>query len=148
MPMTSRENALEALATLLASSYDWRMGPSRRLKLWTDVSMANRPACFIFEGGFETYSWSEGAIAKRVLEPKIFIYLNAKDPNVNGASLLNKVMDALDAAFALSGDDLLTGRKTLGGLVSHCRIDGKLMKDPGDLDGDAVLIIPVKMILP
>jgi hypothetical protein len=148
MSMTTREDALEALATLLASAFDWTTGPSRRLKLWTDVSMANRPACFIFEGGFESYSWSEGAVAKRVIEPKVFVYLNAKDPNVIGASLLNDVMDALDDAFALSGDDLLIGRKTLGGLVYHCRIDGKLMKDPGDLDGDALLIVPVKMILP
>lgn len=65
MSMSSREDALEALASLLASAYDWTTGPSRRLKLWTDVSVANRPACFIFEGGFETYSWTEGAISMR-----------------------------------------------------------------------------------
>jgi hypothetical protein len=110
--------------------------------------MANRPACFVFEGGFESYSWSEGAVAKRVIEAKIFVYLNAKDPGISGASLLNDVMDALDAAFAISGADSLAGRNTLGGLVYHCRIDGKLMKDPGDLDGDALLIVPVKLIMP
>jgi hypothetical protein len=148
MSMTSREAALGALADLLASAYDWATGPSRRLKLWSDVPMANRPACFIFEGGFETYSWSEGAIAKRVLEARVFIYLNAKDPTVIGASLLNDVMDALDSAFEISGQDMLIGRKTLGGLVYHCRIDGRPMKDPGDLDGDALLIVPVKLILP
>lgn len=144
----TREAALEALAALLSSAYDWATGPTRRLKLWTDVSMAYRPACFIFEGGFETYSWSESAIAKRVIEVKLFIYLNAKDLKAIGASLLNEVIDALDAAFALSGEDLAIGRNTLGGLVYHCRIDGRIMKDPGDLDGDAVLIVPVKIILP
>lgn len=148
MSMTTRESALEGLSTLLASAFDWTTGPSRRLKLWTDVSMANRPACFIFEGGFESYYWSESAVAKRIIEPKIFVYLNAKDPNAIGASLINDVMDALDAAFALSGEDLLVGRKTLGGLVHHCRIDGRPMKDPGDLDGDALLIVPVKLVLP
>ncbi len=148
MSITSREDALEALVALLASAYDWNLGPLRRLKLWTDVAMAKRPACFLFEGGFESYSWSESAMAKRVLEVKVFVYLNAKDPNVVGASALNDVMDAFDAAFALSGNDLISGRKTLGGLVYHCRIDGKLMKDPGDLDGDALLIVPVKLILP
>ncbi len=148
MPTTSREDALQALAALLASAYDWKLGPSRRLKLWSDVAMANRPACFLFEGGFESYSWSESALAKRVLEVKVFVYLNAKDPNVIGASALNDVMDAFDVAFALTGNDLALGRKTLGGLVHQCRIDGKLMKDPGDLDGDALLIVPVKLILP
>lgn len=148
MSISSRESALQALVTLIDSAYDWTAGPLRRLKLWTDVSMANRPACFIFEGGFESYSWSEAAISKRVIEVKVFSYFNAKDQNVIGAALLNEVMDAFDAAFALSGEDLAIGRKTLGGLVYHCRIDGKIMKDPGDLDGDAMLIVPVKLILP
>ena len=40
---------------------------------------------------------------------------------------------AIDAALAPSA---LTGLQTLGGLVSHCWIEGKLMKDAGDLDGD------------
>ena len=57
-------------------------------------------------------------------------------------------MDALDGAFALSGGDLLTGRNTLGGAAYHCRIDGKALKDPGDLDGDALLIVPVRVVLP
>jgi hypothetical protein len=38
------------------------------------------------------------------------------------------------------------GRQTLGGLVSHCYIDGKIMKDPGDIDGDGVAVIPVKIL--
>jgi hypothetical protein len=145
---SSREGALTALVTLLASAYSWTTGPQRRLKLWTDVSMASRPACFVFEGGYETYSWDVGAIAKRVIELKLFIYLNAKDPNVIGASLLNDVTDALDEIFTLQGSDQLLGRNTLGGLVYSCRIDGRIMKDPGDLDGDALLIVPIKLILP
>ena len=64
---------------LIASAYAWKLGPSRRLKLWTDVPAMSRPACFLFEGGQETYSWSEGAAPKRAHEVKLFIYLNAKD---------------------------------------------------------------------
>jgi hypothetical protein len=85
---------------------------------------------------------------KRILEPKIFIYLNAKDFSINGASLLNIVMDALDTALTPTGSDLAIGRNTLGGSAFDCRIDGRPMKDPGDLDGDALLIVPVKIILP
>jgi len=40
------------------------------------------------------------------------------------------------------------GRQTLGGLVSNCYIDGKIMKDPGDLDGDGIAVIPVKILAP
>jgi hypothetical protein len=40
----------------------------------------------------------------------------------------------------------VTGRQTLGGLVSHCWIDGKIMKDSGDIDGDGIAVIPVKIL--
>jgi hypothetical protein len=146
MGATQRETAVQALQNLLAGAYAWKSGP--RLKLWSDVPAMSRPACFIFEGGQETYSWSESALPKRAIEVKLFIYLSAKDPTIVGAALLNTVMDALDEAFALSGADLSTGRNTLGGAVYHCRVDGKTLKDPGDLDGDALLIVPVKLILP
>lgn len=148
MAGASRETAVTALQSLVAGAYAWKLGPARRLKLWSDVPTMSRPACFLFEGGQETYSWTEGAAPKRILEVKLFIYLNAKDASVAGAALLNDVMDALDRAFALSGADRAIGRNTLGGAAYHCRIDGKALKDPGDLDGDALLIVPVKLILP
>lgn len=148
MAGASRETAIAALQNLVAGAYAWKLGPARRLKLWSDVPAMSRPACFLFEGGQETYSWSESAAPKRAIEVRLFIYLNAKDPAVAGAALLNDVLDKLDGAFALSGADLATGRNTLGGAVHHCRIDGKALKDPGDLDGDALLIVPVKLILP
>jgi hypothetical protein len=148
MAVTPRESAIGALMNIVANAYPWKLGPARRLKLWSDVPAANRPACFLFEGGQETYSWSESAIPKRVIEVRVFVYLSVKDPSIVGAALLNNVMDAFDAAFALSGSDLLVGRNTLGGMVYNCRIDGKALKDPGDIDGDALLIVPIKLILP
>lgn len=148
MAGTQRENAIAALMNIVANAYPWKLGPLRRLKLWNDVPAASRPACFLFEGGQETYSWSENALPKRIFEVRLFVYLNAKDPNISGSALLNNVMDALDASFALSGSDLLSGRNTLNGSVYYCRIDGKTLKDPGDLDGDALLIVPIKLALP
>src|SRR5271165_4156224 len=115
MGAPQRETAVQALQNLLAGAYAWKSGPARRLKLWSDVPAMSRPACFIFEGGQESYSWSESALPKRTIEVKVFIYLSAKDPTIVGAALLNNVMDALDEAFALSGVDLSTGRNTLGG---------------------------------
>ena len=144
--ITSRDAAIGALVSLVASAYPWKSGPSRKLKLWSDVPPAARPACFVFEGGLESYTWSEGAVAKRVIEPKLFIYLSAMGDSV-GASLLDGVMDALDQAFALKGADLGLGRNTLAGTVYSGRIDGKVLKDPGDLDGDALLVVPVRLVL-
>jgi hypothetical protein len=148
MPASSRENAIGALKSLVAAAYVWKSGPARRLKLWNDVSLSARPACYLFEGGEDVYSWTETARPKRIIEVRLFIYLSAKDGNVVGAALLNEVMDALDAAFVPKGADELAGRNTLGGAAYHCLIEGKVLKDPGDLDGDALLVVPVKIVLP
>ena len=99
MAGASRETAITALQSLVASAYAWKLGPARRLKLWSDVPAMSRPACFLFEGGQETYSWSEGAAPKRVIEVRLFIYLNAKDPAIAGAALLNDVLDATGWRF-------------------------------------------------
>ncbi len=143
---TSRDAAIEALVSLVASAYPWKSAPSRKLKLWSDVPPAARPACFVFEGGLESYAWSQGAVPKRIIEPKLFIYFSAKGDTA-GAILLNGVMDALDQAFALADGDLGAGRNTLSGAAYSCRIDGKVLKDPGDLDGDALLVVPVRIVL-
>jgi hypothetical protein len=144
----SREAAVTALATSVAAAYPWATGPVRRLKLWSDVPSVNRPAAFLFEGGAETYEWSQGAAPKRAIEVKLFAYLDAKDPGAVGSALLNGVMDALDAALAPQGADVPRGRNTLGGTAYLCRIDVKPLKDPGDLDGDALLIVPIRIVLP
>jgi hypothetical protein len=148
MAGTPRESAIGALMTIVADAYPWKLGPARRLKLWSDVPAASRPACFLFEVGQETYSWSETAVPKRIIEVRLFVYLNAKDPSIAGAALLNGVMEAFDTAFSLRGGDVVLGRNTLAGTVYNCRVEGKVLKDPGDFDGDALLIVPVKLVLP
>jgi len=148
MPPSARETAIAALQSLVAGAYAWKSGPLRRLKLWNDVPPSARPACYVFEGGEDSYAWSENARPKRIVEVRLFVYLNAKDASVVGAALLNDVVDALDAAFVPNGSDELLGRNTLGGSAYQCRIEGKVLKDPGDLDGDALLVVPVKIVLP
>lgn len=146
--MGSREQAVEALLALLAAAYSWASPPSRRLKLWSDVASVDRPACFLFEGGFETYAAGAGPDPKRSLDVKLFVYVDAHDPQCVGATQLNTIMDALDAAFEPAGPDIALGRVTLGGAAYRCAIDGKPLKDPGDLDGDGLLVVPITIILP
>jgi hypothetical protein len=146
--MTSRDAAVTALLARIAGAYPWAAPPSRRLKLWNDVPPAMRPACFLFEGGAETYADAAGPVPKRSLAVRLFIYVDAHDPDTLGASALNAIMDALDAALAPAGADGALGRTTLGGTAYRCSIDGKPLKDPGDLDGDAILLVPLTLVLP
>jgi len=146
--MSLREQAIAALLAQVASAYGWATPPSRRLKLWSDVPAAMRPTCFLFEGGAETYEHAAEAPPKRTLSVRLFIYVDAHDPNAIGAALLNTIMDALDGAFTPAGADLPLGRVTLGGAAYRASIDGRPLKDPGDLDGDGLLVVPITIVLP
>ena len=77
---------------------------------------------------------------------KIVIYHNVGvDPNAIPATESNLILDAIQAVFPSNDPDL---RQTLGGLVHHCFISGKVFKDPGDLDNQALIIVPIKILVP
>ena len=145
--MSTREPAVAALLARLAAAHPWAAAPSRRLKLWSDVPAAMRPACFLHEGGAETYADAAGT-PKRTLAVRLFVYADAHDPGLPGAAVLNAIMDALDGALTPNGADAALGRCTLGGTAWRCGIEGSVLKDPGDLDGDALLVVPISIMLP
>ncbi len=140
-----REPALAALFALVQGAYDWKSS-SRRLKLWNAVPLESRPAFFQFEGGRGNYTWSNDINPKRILRPQLFIYTAAKDETVIGATEINNILDALDEALAPTPSQF--GRQTLGGIVHNCRIEGDPFQDPGDLDGDGLIVVPIAIVLP
>ena len=148
----SREQVATAIFKSLTTiaSVQW-VTKSRILKMWTDVQPDQRPALFLVEH-HESYARQNEKLRKRTLEFNIFIYLNTKptDQYVSGGAQLNFILDQIDAALAPSGIDVLNSRdtNTLGGLVQHCYIDGQIIKVPGDLEGDGLLVIPVKVLMP
>jgi hypothetical protein len=142
----SREVAFSALFATVSAAYPWGVA-SRRLKLWSEVPAALRPALFQLESGAEAYQWPTPAAPKRTLEAKLFLYFDARDPAALGASAINAALDALDAALAPAGADLALGRQTLGGTAHDCKISGVPVRDPGDLDGDAIAVVAVRIVL-
>jgi len=143
----SREAAFSALFAVASAAFPWRVA-ARRLKLWSEVPAALRPALFQLEAGPETYQWPTPAAPKRTLEAKLLLYFDARDPATPGASAINAALDALDSALAPTGGDLALGRQTLGGAVHDCKISGVPVRDSGDLDGDAIAVVAVRIVLP
>ena len=143
----SREAAYSALFVQVAAAYPWGSA-SRRMRLWSDVPPSARPALFQLESGPETYVWTTPATPRRTFEAKLFLYFDARNPAVPGASALNAALDAVDAALAPAGLDLASGRQTLGGLVHDCKISGVPVRDTGDLDGDGLAVVSVRLIAP
>ena len=111
------------------------------------LSPAQKPAMFLVQEGSEYTFQSETTPAKVALHCKVFIYTAAgKDPNSIPATQMNNILDAIDSVLAPS--DLVVGRQTLGGLVSHCRIEGMNLEEDGSLDGDGLAVLNIKLFLP
>jgi hypothetical protein len=145
-----REDIAVKLLAVIAGAYQWGSPPSRRLKLWSDVPAAQRPAAFLQEPG-ETRIAQSLTLTKRAFKFRLFVYTNAKPVNAEtpGASEINAILDAIDKAFEPSGADKLTGRMTLGGIaVQHCQINGEILIDAGDLDGDGLAVVPIQVLMP
>ena len=141
----SREAIYAALFALVAGSAGFKT-TGRRLKLWSDVNASDKPALFLAQRGQTYVQGSEATPQKVTLKADLFVYTNVgKDPKAVPARQLNDLVDAVDAALA---GDVVTGRQTLGGLVAHCWIEGEVMIDPGDLDGDGLAVIPVRILIP
>ncbi len=143
----SREAAFTALFAAVSAAYPWGLA-SRRLKLWSEVPPSSRPALFQLESGPETYQWTSPATPRRTYEAKLFLYFDARDPSTPGSTAINQALDAIDAALQPQGLDLATGRQTLGGVVHDCKITGVPVRDVGDLDGDGLADVSVRLIAP
>lgn len=122
----------------------------RRLLHWGDV--AAQPALFVDDGDERWPPRPGGIPGKPVLEAEIWVYSDAGDnPNAAPATQLNALLGAIDAALApvpvFNGVDR-QNVQTLGGLVEHCWIEGRMIKSSGHLDGQSIAIIPVHMLVP
>ena len=143
----SRESAFSALFAAVSAAYPWGLA-SRRMKLWGEVPSSMRPAFFQLESGPESYQWASPAVPRRTFEAKLFLYFASQDPATPGSIAINAALDAIDAALAPAGADAALGRQSLGGAVYDCKIMGVPVRDPGDLDGDGLAVVSVRLVAP
>lgn len=121
---------------------------SRRVVLFNDCPV--QPACYQAEHG-DTVAQTTGLPYKTILQAKWIIYQNvANDPKALGVVENNLIIQGCYAALAPRPGDpgYHEKRNTLDGLVYHCFIQGELFKDPGDLDGQGMIVIPIKVLVP
>ena len=139
----SREAIYSALFAAVSGAAGF-VTRSRRLRHWSDVAAAEQPALFQIQKS-ETAKQRRGLPAQWTLAVDLFLYAHAPDELAPPASTLNPLLDAVEAALA---PDPVSGIQTLGGLVSHCWIEGKIETDEGVLGGQAVAVIPVLLLAP
>jgi hypothetical protein len=146
--MTSREAIFQALFDLTAS-VTWGSPPTgfayagRRVKHWDDLPV--QPALCQAEQGEDVVEVTGRPSITNLAANWLIYHDVGKDPAATPANESNLILDAVQALFPTGDPDQV---QTLGGLVHHCFISGHVFKDPGDLDGQALIIVPIKILIP
>lgn len=130
-------------ATAINGATTWRT-VSNRLRLWADVPPDQQPyAALVTHREIDEYRGL--GLLRRRLELNFWCY--TRSDNDPGGPQLDTIMEAFEAAFNTI-DDFSTGCNTLNGLVYWCRIEGRVFKDPGDIDNQTLLMVPIVVEMP
>ena len=142
--MINREPIYAALFALLQDAAEFAV-VDRRLRHWSDVSPAAQPALFMTQKTELASIKTLGASTVWTLAVDLFVYAHSSDPYLAPATVLNPLLDAVEAALAPSA---VTGLQDLGlpAMVQHAYISGKIETDEGVLGDQAVAIVPVEIL--
>jgi hypothetical protein len=166
----TREQVMDALlAFLRADAGVAEAFPtiSRRFLMWQQVNEwqqngqpLRQPALFLYDGvglggGTDHYDPRSRGTPKAVtLRRTIVIYAKlpeggtpvGPDSITPGGTLFHPLIEAVE--FALNNSDS-EGALTLGGLVSHCWLDGDGVLIPGELDpnGQGMATLPIRILM-
>jgi hypothetical protein len=142
------ETIYQALFDLTAS-LAWSPGgalafSSRRVKTFEDLPA--QPALCQAETD-ETMTQVTSQVAVTTLGASWLIYHQAgKDDDAVPAQTTNAILTAVRGLFVDPTDPDFA--QTLGGLVHKCWIEGRIQKFQGDLDGQTLLVVPIKILVP
>lgn len=145
--MSSILNIIQGMtfATPINGSTTWKT-VSNRLRLWGDVNSDQQPAAFLVTHQ-EMDEYRGLGLLRRRLNLGVWCYCRANGGQ--GAPLLDTMMESFEQSFITNGiDNPGENLNTLGGLVYWCRIEGRVFKDPGDIDNQTMLIVPLIVEMP
>lgn len=127
----------------------------RTVRLFSDVGTPSQPYLAQAEHSEDSQQVSNMPY-KRVWDAQWIMYHRAADNQSldnktrTPSMFTNQMIDAFEAALAPKPRDpgFLDKRNTLSGLVYHCFIQGRIFKDPGDIDKQGMIVIPIKLLVP
>ncbi len=142
--MIIRETIYAALWELGAGAGNFASA-NRRLRHWSDVAPVEQPALFMSEKGGHAAVKALGAPIVWTLFAEFYVYVHSSDPYLAPATILNPLLDALEAVLAPAPS---TGIQNLGlhEMVQHAYIAGKIETDEGVLGDQAIAIVPVEIL--
>jgi hypothetical protein len=142
--MIAREPIYAALFALIAEAAPF-VTCERRLRHWSDVAPPEQPALFVAQKSETAATRALGAPTVWTLAVDLYLYVHSSDPYRPPATLLNPLIDAVEAALAPAA---ATGIQHLGlpDMVQHAYLAGRIETDEGVLGDQAVAILPVEIL--
>ena len=142
--MIAREPIYAALFELVAGAAGF-VTAERRLRHWSDVAPAEQPALFMTQKSEAAAVKALGAPLVWTLNVELYLYAHSSDPQLSPATVLNPLIDAVEAALAPAPT---TGLQNLGlaAMVQHAMIAGKIETEEGVLGDQAIAIIPIEIL--
>jgi hypothetical protein len=144
--MATREEVMQALFARL-QSIPGVLTTSRRVTLPGAISPGDMPRLMLWEQP-EIATSGTSLPDLRIWEAWVVIAFTNEDQDVAGATIVNPMIEAVEAALAI--DDFARNNCTLGGLVHYARIEGVVVKETGDTDSNGLggAVIPIKIMPP
>lgn len=144
----SREQIYSALFNLLKSAASFNTVG----RIWVPsakLGPPQLPALFMVENRETAVQNIPGNPAKWMLEVDAIVYArNEGEDQAPGnetyypVTTLNNLLDAIEAALKPSAANV----QSLGGLVQHCWIEGKIEKDAALQGANSMAVVPVKVL--
>jgi hypothetical protein len=117
---------------------------NRRIQTSDQIPAELTPA--LLQGvGPEEFRVSPGLPPKRTLSANWLIYYKPNPTPLSTDPLTNAILDGVEAVFT---PDSVNGAVTLGGLVAQAWIEGEVFKAAGDLNDQAMIVVPIKLLIP
>ncbi|MGH7093764.1 MAG: hypothetical protein ACREFB_09550 [Stellaceae bacterium] len=142
--MISREPIYAALFDLVSGAAPF-VTVERRLRHWSDVAPTEQPALYMTQKAETASVKALGAPVVWTLSVELYLYVHSSDPYQAPATILNPLVDAVEAALAPAA---VTGLQDFGlpGMVQHAYIAGRIETDEGVLGDQAVAIVPIEIL--
>lgn len=120
---------------------------SQFVRSWDDTPAENQPAIYLHRLVQTAKQEHRFGVTKWHWTAMIWIYFRSdgyRTSNTYPDQITDPIIDSVEQLFQT---DPINDRFTLGGLVHHCWIDGTIYSDPGLEDGQAVILVPISILL-
>jgi len=162
--MNFRSQVKSALFTLLqgvtfpdsVNGFTTWQTTSQRWKIWTQVDPSNQPAMFLTQHREEQVRRGVGQFIRVYLICQVWCYAPTGDAGSGniGDQMLDSMETGIEAALKPGPGNYYRDEQTLGGLLGATgwvrvdKTDNMFLRDPGDMDSQALLLLPIRILLP